>query len=205
MAASSCRGLSECAPTPGDRHPLTKRSLAGLLTRIPVEYLYGLSRIELRAWQRPAVGEPFARYRIRTRDILLFSLPPVRYCKPLDPYFRASYEKFDAVIDQEGEGFRISWRSPAALSLWFYCEIFTHELGHHFVEQYRAKNGRIASVGTRNSWPIYAPDDSRANREEPVQATDFVHLYRVKSRSIQGWVALWQKPQRIACRGLSKG
>ena len=133
-------------PTPGDRHPLTKRSLAGLPTRIPVEYLYGLSRIQLRARQRPAVGEPFGRYRIRTRDILLFSLPPVWYCKPLDPYFRASYEKFDAVIDQEGEGFRISWRSPAALSLWFYCEIFTHELGHHFVEQYRAKNGRIASA-----------------------------------------------------------
>jgi hypothetical protein len=136
----------ECIPTPGDCHPLTKRTLARLLPKIPVEYLYGLSRIELRARHRPGVGEPFARYRVGSRDMLLVSLPPVWYCKPLDPYFRASYEKFNAIIEQEGEGFRISWRGPAALSLWFYCEIFTHELGHHFVEQYRAKNGRVGSA-----------------------------------------------------------
>lgn len=136
----------ECAPTPGDSHPLTKRTLARLLPKIPVEYLYGLSHIELRARHRPGVGEPFGRYRIRTRDILFFSLPPVWYGQSLDPYFRASYEKFDAIIEEEGENFRISWRSPAALSLWYYCEIFTHELGHHFVEQYRAKNGRIGSA-----------------------------------------------------------
>ena len=29
------------------------------------------------------------------------------------------------------------------MSLWFFLEVLAHELGHHHVEHYRAKNSRV--------------------------------------------------------------
>jgi hypothetical protein len=133
------------APTLGDTHLITKQMLARLLPKLPVEYLYGLSRVELRARHRPAVGEPFGCYWPDERAIVLYSLPPIWYFRSLTRSLRASLEKFYAIIDPQGDGFRISWRDEAFMALWFYCEVFVHELGHHFVEQYKSKNSRIGS------------------------------------------------------------
>ena len=50
-------------PKSGDIHPLPKSVLAHALKTIPVEYLYGLSRMELRARHGSRIGEPVAVYR----------------------------------------------------------------------------------------------------------------------------------------------
>lgn len=65
--------IVERRPKPGDSHPLPKRALQALLQKIPVEYLYGLKRIELRArWD----GMEFlACYVPQQREIRLYSLP----------------------------------------------------------------------------------------------------------------------------------
>lgn len=32
------------------------------------------------------------------------------------------------------------------MSVWFYCEVFAHELGHHFRNQYRYKRKRAEII-----------------------------------------------------------
>jgi hypothetical protein len=137
--------IIERAPAPGDSHPLPKRVLRRLLQRVPVEFIYGLSRIELRPRQLPLIGAPFGSYWVGERAIVLYSLPPVFHCRSLSADFRRSLNRFHADIQSGANGFTVSWREPAVMSLWFYSFVFTHELGHHFVEQYKSKNSRIRS------------------------------------------------------------
>jgi len=136
----------ERAPTPGDTHPIPKRVLRRVLTELPIEYVYGLSRIEMRARQEPYIGHPFGCYLRDERAILLYSLPPVWHFEPLPDDLRQSLERFYAGIKPYGTGFTIWWPESALMSLWFYCYVFTHELGHHFAEQYKAKNGIMPST-----------------------------------------------------------
>jgi len=137
--------IIERAPAPGDLHPLPKRVLRTLLQRVPVEYIYGLYRIELRARDLPLIGSPFAWYWVSERAIVLYSLPPVLRFRWLSTEFRRSLNRFHADIQSDGKAFTVSWREPDNMSLWFYSYVFTHELGHHFVEQYKTKNSRIQS------------------------------------------------------------
>ena len=134
----------ERAPAAGDIHPLTSRALRGLFERIPGEYLHGLSRIELRARRTTEIGQPFGCYRRGEKVIILYSVPPVVWAFfSLRADFRRSLEACYAVVARHEEGVRVTWPDDAFISLWYYCHVFTHELGHHYVEQYRHKNGRI--------------------------------------------------------------
>jgi len=135
----------ERAATPGDTHPIPKRVLRRVLTEIPIEYVYGLSRIEMRARQEPGIGRPFGCYVHSERAIILYSLPPVWHFDRLADDFRQSLERFHARIVPSSPGFIIMWPEPGLLALWFYSYVFTHELGHHFAEQYKAKNGVMPS------------------------------------------------------------
>ena len=63
------------APTVGDIHPFTKPQLQRLFDRIPIEYLYGLRRIELKPRLNNEVGNPFGLYLPSEKTIRLFSLP----------------------------------------------------------------------------------------------------------------------------------
>lgn len=62
--------IVERAPAPGDIHPVSKRVLRRLLSGLPVEYLHGLSRIELRARELPLIGQPFGSYWVGERAIV---------------------------------------------------------------------------------------------------------------------------------------
>src|SRR5258705_771790 len=137
--------IVERAPARADVHPLAKATLARLLSKLPVEYLYGLSRIELRARQGNEVGKPFASYWKDERAIILYSLPTVWRFRSMSPEFMRSLVKFHADFQFEEEMIVVSWRDNCVMSLWFYCDVFTHELGHHFVRQYQNKNSRIRS------------------------------------------------------------
>jgi hypothetical protein len=62
-------------PARGDIHPLTRKTLTGLLPHLPIEYLNGLDRIELRPRAQPNIGRPYGSYWIDERAIILYSLP----------------------------------------------------------------------------------------------------------------------------------
>ena len=135
--------IIERAPAPGDIHPVPKRNMRFFLERVPVDYLYGLRRIELRARAHGrSLGNPFGHYLGDERAIYLYSLPPVWICEGLDEGFRRSLQKFRASIEMRSEGFVISWPKRARLALWFFSYVIAHELGHHFAEQYKFKNRR---------------------------------------------------------------
>ncbi len=57
--------------------------------------------------------------------------------------FARSLKRFYADFTLEEKAIVVSWRDDEVMGLWFYCEVFTHELGHHFAERHKNKNGRI--------------------------------------------------------------
>jgi hypothetical protein len=135
--------IIERKPAPGDIHPLSKRSIRYLLRMLPAEYLYGLSRIELRARQGPEIGRPFGWYWEDERAIVLYSLPTVWRLPGITRDFARSLRRFYADFKIEDGAVVVSWRADAIMGLWFYCDVVTHELGHHFAQQYEGKNGRL--------------------------------------------------------------
>jgi hypothetical protein len=134
----------ERAPAPGDIHPLTARAIRGLFDGIPAEYLHGLTRIELRARCTAEVGQPFGCYQRREKVVVLYSVPPTIWEFPgLRADFRRSLAACYAIISKEEGCVRVAWPDQSLISLWYYSNVFTHELGHHYVEQYRHKNGEV--------------------------------------------------------------
>ena len=132
-------------PTAGDIHPLTKSNLQRLFDQVPIEYLYGLRRIELKPRPNNDVGNPFALYSPSEKTIKLFSLPREWKLKHLNNSIRYSLEKFHAEITEDEELIVVRWRNVEVMCLWYYCDVFAHELGHHFKTQYYHKNGGFGS------------------------------------------------------------
>lgn len=130
-------------PAPGDVHPLTPKYLRILFEKIPIEYLYGLRKIELRSRSNNEIGRPFAHYSGAQKTITLFSLPHEWKFQHPNWDFCMSLLKFHPKIIEEEDSLIVRWKNPKAMSLWFYLDVFTHELGHHFRMQYRHKNGAL--------------------------------------------------------------
>jgi len=139
-------------PRNGDIHPLPRTVLAGALKTIPVEYLYGLSRIELRARRGNRIGEqPLGVYRPGEKVIILYSLPMSWVVDMMPEGGQEDMEAFGAKVSHHGEEWHVRWSSEAGLAVWFFKTVLTHELGHHFSEQYRNKNGRIRGIKFRET------------------------------------------------------
>lgn len=137
-------------PAPGDIHPLPKGVLAGALRLdVPVEYIYGLNRIELRAREGNRIGEPFAAYRKDEKAIILYSLPVVWVVPSMPVSNRKSLEAYWAEVVRKDKEWQVSWPSKACLAWWYFHEVVTHELGHHFAEQYKKKRGKIRGLRYR--------------------------------------------------------
>lgn len=135
-------------PRSGDVHPLPKSILTGALKTVPVEYIYGLSCVELRA-RKGKIGDPFGAYRPREKVIILYSLPRLWVVDRMSEGGQKDLEAFGARVSQQGRQWHIYWPSEAGLAVWFFKEVVTHELGHHFAEQYKNKRGRIRGVKFR--------------------------------------------------------
>jgi len=133
-------------PKSGDIHPLPKSVLTRLLKDIPVEYLYGLSRVELRARRGKRIGEPYGVHRSGEKVIILYSLPRLWVLDMMSEGSKKDLEACRARVSQHGRQWHVYWPSEAGLAVWFFKEVFTHELGHHFAEQYKKKRGRIRGV-----------------------------------------------------------
>ena len=137
-------------PKRGDIHPLPKSVLAGALKTIPVEYLYGLSHVELRARQG-RIGDPFGAYRPGEKVIILYSLPKLWVVDLMSDGGQKDLEAFGTRVSQHGRQWHVYWPSEAGLAVWFFKEAVTHELGHHFCHQYENKRGRIRGVKFRET------------------------------------------------------
>jgi hypothetical protein len=135
-------------PRRGDVHPLPKSILAGALRTIPIEYIYGLSRIELRARQG-RIGDPFGAYGRDEKTIIFYSLPRLWVVDLMSEGGQKDLEAFGAKVSQHGRQWHVYWPSEAGLAVWFFKEVVTHELGHHFCNQYEKKRGRIRGVKFR--------------------------------------------------------
>jgi hypothetical protein len=130
-------------PRRGDRHPISARALRGILQReVPIEYLNGLERIELRPRTSAVVGDPFGCYLRDERVIILYSLP-LQWTWDLDVSMSLlkSMYRFFAEIEECDAGLTITWPAPEVLSMWFFIEVLAHELGHHYRNQYRIRRG----------------------------------------------------------------
>jgi hypothetical protein len=134
----------------GDEHPLPRSALAKALRTIPLEYLYGLKRIELRP-RASKVGEPYAYYEPPTRSIVLYSLPRLWTTDRIFRRERERMESFGAEVTREGHAYRVHWPPESGLAVWFFTDTILHELGHHFAEQYKKKRGLIKGRGFREA------------------------------------------------------
>ena len=134
--------LSERPAYPGDIHPIPKSVLIRLLKHIPDVYLYGLSRIELRARGSMRVGDPFGVYLRDENAIALYSLPTVWELDLMGSMLTASVTKFHAIIKKKPGKVSVEWPKEEFMSLWFYGYVFAHELGHHYRNKYRYKRKR---------------------------------------------------------------
>jgi hypothetical protein len=130
-------------PAHGDIHPLSRKFISRALRTIPVEYLYGLTHIELRARQGKQIGKPFGKYRSSEKAIILYSLPMNWVIDELAIGPRENMEAFGAEVVCKEDGWHVHWPSKASIGVWYFTEVLTHELGHHFAEQYKKKRGRI--------------------------------------------------------------
>lgn len=138
-------------PKRGDVHALSPEMVRTILGRVPVEQLYGLRRIELRA-RAGDLGDPFAHYLRDERSILLYSVPDGDWALPW-PHAPTTLRlvQYRARIRRHAEGVDVAWRSPLDRALWFWIEVLAHELGHHVRNQYRARHPRVARTRDEES------------------------------------------------------
>jgi hypothetical protein len=130
----------ERRPRPGDVHPLGKGLIECMLMIVPVEFVVGLRRIELRARNGP-VGLPYAEYRPDERAIVVYSVPREWRCEQLADSARRSMRRHGALVTRADGGWRVYWSESARLDRWFTTVVVFHELGHHFDRQYRRRRG----------------------------------------------------------------
>ena len=130
-------------PRIGDGHPISCATLRGAIkSEVPLEYLYGLSRIELRA-RNHEIGSPFGCYLIDEKTIVLYSLP-LSLCwdeMMLSPISIDHMRAFNAKITESAAGVKVCWPDEASLAMWFFFDVVCHEFGHHFRNQYKARHG----------------------------------------------------------------
>ena len=63
--------------------------------------------------------------------------------KQASSWLQRSAAQFGASVSKVDDHVEIDWlvSENAHLDQWFCAEVLTHELGHHFVEQYKTKRG----------------------------------------------------------------
>lgn len=125
-------------PKAGDIHPLNRKIIAKVYQKLPLEYFYGLKEIELRA--RPkGIGKPFGKYSPRSKKIILYSVPRDQWDIPNPTNsFVEALRRYCAKIESVDGGIVVTW-DEFFLLIMFYLSILFHELGHHYMHQYKCK------------------------------------------------------------------
>jgi hypothetical protein len=125
-------------PRPGDIHPLNRKLITFAYKKLPLEYFYGLKEIELRA-RTDAVSKPFAKYSIYAKKIIMYSVPKEQwYIEDAPRPLIAALRRYSAKVRKFEDGIIVEWEEDFLLFM-FYLSIFFHELGHHYLFQYKCK------------------------------------------------------------------
>ena len=135
--------IIERKPRRGDIHPLPKFFIGRMIPDIPIEYLYGLRYIELRARENKSIGKPFAFYDRADRIMVLYSLPLEWSLNGISEPLEQSVRRCYGTIVKDDGSVTVTWPRQFLMNFWFFDYVFCHELGHHFSEQYRHRQGRV--------------------------------------------------------------
>ena len=131
-------------PRAGDVHPLKPQMLQHCLWCVPPAYIYGLKAIELSPRQGD-VGAPYGVYRPSEKRIRLYSCPPRcwRFSSAVWPRHTGLLSRGAHIITshEDKASVLVEWHDHDDLEM-FYIHVLFHELGHHYVEQYRSSRGR---------------------------------------------------------------
>lgn len=125
-------------PRPGDIHPINRGGIAKAFDKLPIDYFYGLKEIELRARPRE-IGKPFGKYSRSSKKIILYSVPEKQWkiSNPSEGLIDA-LNRYKAKIIKTENGIIVEWEADFLLFM-FFLSILFHELGHHYVNQYKNK------------------------------------------------------------------
>jgi len=139
-------------PKKGDYHPLSARDIRIAFKKLPLEFFYGLKEIELRARYKNVCEQPLGKYSPRDKKIILYSVPRRLWeAKNVSDGQRSAYLRYGAQIKEGDSGLTVEWKVKVGLILFFLIEVFFHELGHHYVHQYKCK--RKPAIDIRlNEW-----------------------------------------------------
>lgn len=134
-------------PCPGDIHPLEPAILwTALRLDVPIEYLYGLTAIELRARQEKIVGQPYGLYRPGEKCIILYSLPMEWQWTNISALAISKMRAYGASVIENENRVTVVWGSRLQLAIWFFSDVLAHELGHHYRNQYQISLGGRGAV-----------------------------------------------------------
>lgn len=124
-----------------DYYPLSKGMLNGYVKELPPEYLVGLNRIELMDRNSRNIGDPYGFYRESEKVIIMYSVPPKRWVfGSLGHTSRDRFRTHGASVGEIESGIEVTWKKPIDLAYFMFAEVFLHELGHHYIHQYRHRN-----------------------------------------------------------------
>ena len=108
-------------------------------------YIYGLERVELRA-RNHEIGNPYGLYLPDEKVIILYSLPLTWELPHIGLQLGKSLQRFYAEIESYDNKFVVTWPGENFMGVWFLSYVLAHELGHHYIEQYKTKNGAIPEI-----------------------------------------------------------
>jgi hypothetical protein len=191
-------------PRPGDVHPIKRRQLRQVLDRVPLKYMYNLSKVEMLP-RKDGIGAPFGYYLPSEKRIALYSLPlkwELIYGDELGAELAGPFlhlEEHGAVVDTDENIATVIWPYENRMALWLCREVLLHELGHHFRATYRAK--RRAGFNIKNEDEEFFADQKSFDLFPEVfpKAARAFELARQKRR--KGWperrkaFSEWRKDQ----------
>lgn len=134
-------------PRIGDIHPLSESIITNYLRGAPPAYVYGLKAIELRP-RKSGIGDPYGLYSFVEKRIWLYSCPEREWRFPevnqshlkLLCSFGAQRVQLDSSCKDEV----VVWDERIDLEI-FTVAILFHELGHHYVNQYKSSRRQPAT------------------------------------------------------------
>lgn len=126
-------------------HPLPKRILKENLKMIPVEYIYGLDRIELMSNKEPGVCSTYFASQ-SGNYIVLYSLPKIIWSINIKGIDRDDSWLFNDILKNRDTEERRKWEALYTIGLWEYLRVFLHELGHHHINKFRHKEKQSKKI-----------------------------------------------------------
>ena len=167
-------------PRKGDVHPLTRDQIWYYLAMVPPAYVYGLKAVELRP-RKDALGCPYGLYSPRDKRIWLYSCPAREwhFSNEIWHSAKAILTWGAQIVESEGSSgdIAVQWNDPVDIEL-FLVDVLLHELGHHYVHQYKSSRGMpgtrprhevVAEVHVKKQWQQIIAKQKRIEKKRAMR------------------------------------